>query len=271
MNLKKIGIVFFLIFCLFPISHSNAQTSNAGFIPSNIWYSKDPFEEGDKIKIYTLIFNPDSREFSGTVIFYDKNTLLGKKNFVVAAKGVKDISIDWTVNVGDHSIFATIENAKFLISDGKYEIVSISGNKTQESSRTVSKKIIPKISDAINSDFATNQIQNVQNLITENTPDFISKPMVLGAETVEEFRSSVGENTNNKKVELKKELEVLNSKKATPSDTKIDNNKILKPWKYVQYFFMTLLSFIFNNKIIFYPISAILVFLLLRFIWRKIF
>ena len=56
-----------------------AQSSNTGFVPGNIWYSKDPFEEGDKVKIYTFIFNPDSRELSGTVIFFDKTVLLGKK------------------------------------------------------------------------------------------------------------------------------------------------------------------------------------------------
>ena len=48
MNLKKIVIFLFIIFSVFPINNIFAQTQNVGIIPSNIWYSKDPFEEGDK-------------------------------------------------------------------------------------------------------------------------------------------------------------------------------------------------------------------------------
>ena len=51
MVLKRIGIVLFLIFFLLPNHNLRAQDSNAGFVPGNIWYSQDPFEEGDKIKI----------------------------------------------------------------------------------------------------------------------------------------------------------------------------------------------------------------------------
>lgn len=269
MKLKKIVTLLFLVFFLLPIHQSNAQTNNAGFIPSNIWYSKDPFEDGDKIKIYTLIFNPDSRELSGTVMFYDKTILLGKKTFVVGAKGVKDISIDWTVNSGEHLIFAKIENAKFLLSDGKYEDATINKNKTDESSRTVNKKIIPQVVDAVKSDFVVDQINNIPNLITNNTPDFVAKPMVLGAQTVEEFRNNIGTATESKKKSLSNEIKVLDKK--TPSDKKTSNDSIIKPWKYLQYFFMSFLSFILNTKIVFYSILAILVFLLLRFIWRKIF
>ncbi|MFA6000415.1 MAG: hypothetical protein WC783_05615, partial [Candidatus Paceibacterota bacterium] len=199
MNLRKITFILLFLLCFLPLTRIHAETTNAGFVPSNIWYSQDPFQEGDKIKIYTLIFNPDSRELSGTVVFYDNTTLLGKKNFVVLGKEVKDISIDWTVNVGDHKIYATIENAKFLIGTGKYEDVTILENKSNESSRTVNKKIVPKATSTT-SDTTVGQIQNIQNLITDNTPDFIAKPMVLGAETVEEFRSSTGDASKAKAV-----------------------------------------------------------------------
>src|SRR5438552_250675 len=111
--MRKFWAILVLLFFLMPVG-ALAQ-SNAGFIPSNIWYSKDPFEEGDKIKIYTLIFNPDSRQLSGTVSFFDQDNLLGKKTFTVTAKGVKDIAIDWMATVGSHKIYAKIESAQFLV------------------------------------------------------------------------------------------------------------------------------------------------------------
>ena len=126
--MKKGFIIFYLIFSVFSgffvfsfISiHKSYASLDAGFVNSNIWYSQDNFTEGDKIKIYTVIFNPDSRQFSGTVSFFDKTVLLGKKNFSISGNGVNNVSIDWTVIAGDHTIFAKIENSKFLISDGKY-------------------------------------------------------------------------------------------------------------------------------------------------------
>ncbi len=140
MILRKIGIILFLIFSLLPMEKISAQSPNTGFVQANLWYSKDPFEEGDKIKIYTFIFNPDARELSGIVVFFDKTVLLGKKEFTIPAKTANDVSIDWTVTAGDHTIFGKIENAKFLVSAGKYEEVYIAENETEKSSRTVSKK-----------------------------------------------------------------------------------------------------------------------------------
>lgn len=272
MNFKKIGFVILLISCLLPVNQLNAQTENVGFIPSNIWYSKDPFEEGDKIKIYTVIFNPENKELSGTVSFYDKTTLLGDRKFSAPPNSVKDISINWVVSAGEHKIFAKIENAKFASLGGEYDDVILENSKTEESVRTVNKKIVVESDPdkTNNRGFPINQISNIQNLINEGTPDFIAEPLVLGAETVEEFRSDLAESSQDKKEEIKKELDALNNKSAS-SKAKVEDNKILKPWKYVEYFLMALLSFILNNKIIFYSISGISTFLLLRFIWRKIF
>ena len=137
MTLKKVGIFLILIFSIVPIQSIFAQVPNVGFIPANIWYSKDPFQEGDKIKVYTLVYNPAERELSCTVIFFDNTTLLGTKNITVSAKSVKDASIDWTVTAGEHVIFAKIENAKFLISKDNYEEVYLAENKTEESKRSV--------------------------------------------------------------------------------------------------------------------------------------
>jgi len=269
---KKILLIAILILCLLPIFKTQAQDSNAGFVPGNIWYSQDPFEEGDKIKIYTVLFNPDSREFSGTVIFFDKTTFLGKKDFKVVPRSVQDISIDWTVNVGEHIIFAKIENAKFLVSPGKYEEVYLSGNQTEESKRTVKKKIIPQSSSdgIINNlkgeilDASSGSIENIGNLVKENTPDIIAQPIISTVNSLEDFRDKVGSLSVENKETIKKELKYN-------KENLEDNNKLETPFKYIKLFFLTLASFIFNQKIIFYILLLSLVFFLLRYIWRLIF
>lgn len=277
MTLKKAGIVLFLVFSLLPIQKILAQTSNIGFVSGNIWYSKDLFEEGDKIKIYTFIFNPDNRELSGTVVFFDKTVLLGKKEFTIPARTANDVSIDWTVTAGDHIIFGKIENAKFLVSTGKYEEVYIAENETEKSSRTVSKKIIYKLNDTNNTDPVSTSVLNITKIIEEKTPDFISKPLILGASTVENFRQDISAASESKKEKVKNEIKALDNSSSeaklrkgssTPKETV---SPLLKPFKYAQLFFLSVFSYILNNKILFYGLIIIIVFFLLRFIWKKIF
>ncbi|HCY17813.1 MAG: hypothetical protein UR62_C0006G0009 [Candidatus Nomurabacteria bacterium GW2011_GWF2_35_12] len=270
-ELKKIGIILFLIFSLLPIQKIFAQDSNTGFVSGNIWYSQDPFEEEDKIKIYTFIFNPDSRELSGTVIFFDKTVLLGKKEFTLPAKTANDISIDWTVTVGDHTIFAKIENAKFLVSKGKYEEVYLAENETEKNSRTVSKKIISKENPEVNSETNTGTtVSDIKKIIEEKTPNFIAEPIVSTVSTLEEFRINTNIASDNKKEEIKSEIKILDAKKTTSKEN-TKTNPLLKPLKYVEVFLLTIFSLILNNKILFYGFLIVIVFFILRFIWKKIF
>jgi hypothetical protein len=260
---KKFFIVFIIIWSLLPVNKTLAQSSNAGFVPGNIWYSIDPFEEGDKVKIYTVLFNPDPREFSGTVIFFDKATFLGKKDFAIAGRGVKDISIDWVATLGDHTIFAKIENAKFLISPNKYENVYLSGNQTEESKRTVNKKISTKT----NTDSVIT-IPSISKVISDGTPDIISKPIIATTDSIENLRENIGLSSKQNIEKTKQEIHPVPDK----SGKKItEPSNLVKPFKYIKLFSLYLISFIFNNKIIFYGIFVLIVFLFLRFLWRKIF
>lgn len=290
MVFKRVSIFLFLIFSIIPIHNTFAQGSNnVGFIPSNIWYSKDPFQEGDKIKIYTLVYNPDNRELSGTVIFFDNTVFLGKKDFKTSAKSVKDISIDWTATFGEHVIFAKIENARFLISKDKYEDVYLAENKTEESKRKVSKKIITDLPDSIlNSIANSTPVSDVQELIKNNTPVFVTKILDNTINSLENIRTNADTSLENKKEAVKKEIDILNKTNSNPSDDsfeeetkvkfikeKLNNaqniNNIIKPFKYIELFFLTIFLFIFKYKILFYSLLVIIVFLILRFIWRLIF
>ena len=271
MNFRNFLVVLFFVLFLLPIN-SYAQSSNAGFVQGNIWYSKDPFEEGDKIKIYTLIFNPDQKELSGMVSFFDKTTLLGSKNFSVPATTAKDVSISWTATVGDHTIFAKIENAKFLLVNGQYQKISLAENQTENSERAVSKKIVinPANTTTNSNSLVSFSIPNISKLVGENTPDIISKPFASGTNAIEKLRQSVSVASENKKGEIKNKIEALNKLKV-PEDSKTNQSKILKPLKYIELFFLYLFSLIFNNRLLFYPLLILVIFFLLRYFWRLFF
>jgi len=222
---KNIGIIILLIFCLLPIYKTEAKTTNAGFVPENIWYSKDPLLEGDKVQIYTVVFNPDTRQLSGTVIFFDNNVFLGKKDFIVPPKSVKDVSIAWTVTVGTHSIFGKIENSKFLLPDGKYEEIYLADNETNKSVKIVSKIILPQNK---NDDTATepknnlinNGIETIQNFgttVLNTIPASISNPIVTASTKLDDLRNEIEIKLGNEKEITNKQIDVL--KKAEISKT----------------------------------------------------
>jgi hypothetical protein len=278
MNFKKLGIVLFLIFSFLPISKALAQTTtNAGFVPGNIWYSKDPFEEGDKIKIYTLIFNPDTSKFSGTVDFFDNSTLLGSKDFTIAATSTKDISINWTVTAGDHQIFGQIENAKIVETNGTSQNVTLSDNVTTKSSRTVSNKIIAQNIDAgintVDGSFnaTINSIQNIGDNVKNTLPTSLSQSVTTTTNTIDGLRVNAAATLQDKQTEAQSEINSLNSTSIKSSKNPTSTNDFQKPFAYIELFFFSILAAIFKYKIIFYGIIVIAVFVILRYIWYLIF
>jgi hypothetical protein len=271
-------MLFILLSAFMPVFRLSAQSSNAGFVPGNIWYSIDPFAEGDKIQIYTMLFNPDSREFSGTVIFFDKSLFLGKKDFTLKGKDASEVYINWTATAGDHKIYAKLENTKFLISPGKYEEVFRSGNQTEESERFVAKKVTPEKALAKDSaastksagdDSGISSIKAIEENIVEKTPDIISKPIIAAASGLESVRTSVEGSVDAKKVKTESELAALSAEKKDPKAEKA--SKILRPFKYIELFFLRLLDLVLRYRLIFYGLLAVLAYYLVHYLWHLVF
>ena len=83
----------------------------------------------------------------------------------------------------------------------------------------------------------TAETRNIRKIIGENTPEFITKSVVLIIEKTEGFRLSVYEFSENKK----------------------------GGW------FFTGVSFLFGKKIFFYGVTLVILFWIARAIWRRIF
>jgi len=268
---KKFGIILFILLGFFVAEPLHAQTTSSGFVPGSIWYSKDPFEEGDKIKIYTFIFNPNKTEIKGTVNFFDKSVLLGKKDFLIGAESADDVFIHWTVTVGNHSIYAKIENAQIRNAKGVYEKVSLKDIQTKPSARTISKKItgtdakgepVQTETEPAPKDSAT--LKNIQDTIYENTPAFISKPIITFTNSLENSRIAMHEASSQKKTEVQQDLDELGINKGLQ-----ESNIFLKPFKYLELFVVTLFTFVVGSQIAFYIALLILIFLVVRAIWNR--
>ncbi|OIP64636.1 hypothetical protein AUK15_03105 [Candidatus Nomurabacteria bacterium CG2_30_43_9] len=111
---------------------------NAGFVPTNIWYSKDPFFTGEKIRIYTIIFNGSSYDLEGTVEFLDNGVLMGESNFALSGGGrVRDVWVDWKATEGKHTMTARITGTTSSLAGGAKRAIVLDNTETGKSERDV--------------------------------------------------------------------------------------------------------------------------------------
>jgi hypothetical protein len=93
---------------LFP----SVAVASIGFIQGNIWYSKDPFFDGDSVRIYSGVFNNTPGDIVGSVSFFDNGSLLHVADFSVTGGGhLREVWADWQASAGKHTITAQITKA----------------------------------------------------------------------------------------------------------------------------------------------------------------
>lgn len=251
-----------------------------GFIEKDVWFSEEKPTEGDAIKIYTAVFNGRTEMLSGTMAFYDAGTILGKKAFSVSGKSVATVSIDWNVTAGSHAIYAEIISPTILVS-GKEQAVFLEDSKSDDTKLTVAKKIIAS-SEAVTegSDTTPNA---AATFITEHLPEAVSVPILATSNAVDEWRAETGvalsekQSTFEEKIEAAKDapaVEVTGSvgvdEEGKPT-LQADSFKVDKPLDHVKLFFIKIGAYIFTHKTLFYITVGLVLLLMLRFAWKRLF
>ncbi len=281
---------FFILLCLiFANSVSALEINDTGFIPGQIWYS-DSLIEGSTVKIYTAIWNNSSSSLSARVEFYDKNVILGTRDIVVPSLQIKDVSVSWKVTSGDHSISAKIISPS-IISSGKKEVVILDSNTTKSFSEFV-PVVINKVDGkpATSGDMVKSQIDKATSSLDGILPESISTPVSDNIGIVDNFRADTYKSISEIKIETQKKIEELNKTESigainnkTPTTNNKTNEKVVtsqdkvgvadateKPIAYLKLFFISILSFIFASKFVFYSLIVVVLFFVFRFIYRKI-
>ncbi len=78
--------------------------------PTDIWFSKDTFFTGEKVKIYARVHNNGSKDVTAYVIFYQGQTTIGEPQPIsVVAGGVEDaVWVDWLAEKGKYNLMVRI-------------------------------------------------------------------------------------------------------------------------------------------------------------------
>jgi hypothetical protein len=282
--MKKYSFLFVFFFILSFIG--NQVVTATGFIPGQIWYSKNSFIEGETVKIYTAVWNSNKNQLSARVEFYDKNVILGSRDVVVSSEQLSEVSIPWKVTAGDHIIFAKIISS-VLTSDGKKESIELDSSITVED-RMFIPVVIKKEdgSQASNSDIIQSQVDKVGGTIINVLPQSISTPIGEAVGVVDGFRESALDNILTSKNNTEKDIEVYKATLNNSNDVQeIDNlneplkevdeknekpNPLDEPIAHVKLFFLKVLEFIFVHKLIFYGLIIFIIFYIFRFIYYQI-
>ena len=129
-----ISLIGALVFIIPSVVFAN----NTGFLSGNIWYSKDPFFAGEKIRIYTAVFNSSQHDIKGNATFYVNGVAIDSVPFSVEKAGnIQRIWIDWTPGEGSYSIVAKIIEARNVLPNGSEELITTSNFETKESQAVV--------------------------------------------------------------------------------------------------------------------------------------
>jgi len=137
-------IIFSLLFgFLFPLKIL-AATVPAGVPKDTLWFSEDPIFVGDRITIFTIVYNSTPYRLSGSMELRDGTTTIGKKEFSVpSGGGAQIISFPWEVTQGEHLFAAVIVDSE-LRKEGEGGIVIPSDTYIQDTA-TVAKARVAEI------------------------------------------------------------------------------------------------------------------------------
>ncbi len=284
--MRKYIIFFIFAYFVFTQSVYAATISTTGFIPGQIWYSKDSFVEGDTISIYTAVWNNNSNPLSVKVEFYDNNILLGTRDAIAAYLQLKDISISWKVTPGDHLISAKIISSS-INNSGLKQTPNLEYSSTQTDHKFIPVTLTTADgTPATSSILLQSQIDKATSSLNDILPTSVATPVSQNVSTVDNVRSDTLSKINNAKIDTQNKIDSLNKidTSSTKSDSKKVKSKIVvtkdsnnglvdatdKPIAYIKLFFLSVLSFIFGSRIVFYLLIFLVVFFIIRGIYRKI-
>lgn len=275
---KSLFITVAVIFCaVLPVRLLFAQTTPASFISAPLWFSGELIE-GEKVTISTALYNDGPTPLSGTVSFYDRDTLLGKTAVTVAPKGSVVAHTTWTVTAGDHRIRAELSNGK---SGSGTSAVSLSSIATEEIKKNVVKTITVAPPRTDREGTPEGKQLEIVDALQAKIVDVLPGVVVEAAASVDALREEGAVQAEAWRTEALQKIEE-NKKaesapvKSTSSGKNVDKNSDttfsatpFSPFTYVQLFAGTIFAFILGNQLVAYGVLILIFVFIIRMIIRR--
>lgn len=288
MNLKLTPLLLVFYFAIFSVGLAEVKViENSGFVPGNLWFSKVPTAVGEKVQVYTLVWNGSTDDINGTVSFFDNDSVISKQNFVLAGDGsTKILSTVWTAGEGYHKVYAQITDSQGGPRGSKAVSVSLQYSKTVEEERFVSAPVTPQATSSGVTGLVTNLASNIVDQKVGYATGYLEtnlpKPVVGTAKAIanslESVRTVAQAWTGNEINKLKSGTATTSKDKEGKTVTDKADEKtgdaglgVEGPFRYAALALLSVGDFVFSSRWLFYGLGLVIVFLILRFIKRKFF
>jgi hypothetical protein len=255
-----------VISLLIGLSFAGEVFAVSGFIPKQIWYSKENLIEGDTVDVYTSVWNGEEDSILVKVDFYDYDVLLGSREIIVKPQELKEVSVKWKITAGEHLISAKIVSSVVIIGEDKKN-VSLRYIKT-----TSDKQEIEKLKVKTNEENKEEKTLTDSFFVDDILPENVSATINESYTNVDNFRAKTSSKLLEEKEKAKEQVESLKDDNLTKdllSSKKSAEDITKKPFAYVKLFILSVLSFIFENKIVFYGLIVLVTFYFIRLIFRS--
>lgn len=259
--------ILFVLFFLSLGAESAFASSSAGFVPGQIWYSKDKFVAGETIKIYTVVWNAGPNPLSARVEFYDKSIILGARDIVVEKEKLEQVSIPWSVTAGDHAISAKIISSTVSVSGKKESVVLDNRITTEDVVFVPASKAGQKSTDttAVSSkDPLKNSLTDVSKKVTEAIPLSVREPFMGVFSVTEKFRIEMHKTILASKARVQKEIDAFSSKSSSGA------GGTGEPIARLKIFSLSICAFFFATRVVFYGVGLFLLFTILKALYHKL-
>jgi predicted RND superfamily exporter protein len=259
--MKKYFLFLLVLSFVCPFFFARADVSNnLNFLPNEVWYSEENLKEGKTVNIYAGLWNGTDNLVNTKVEFYDKSTLLGSREVSVESKKLREVSVSWKITAGEHTISAKIISPKSVVA-GEDEDLKIKDNATKNDRLNISVVVKDDKGEEVKTSEALDGIvdkaeEKVNDILDEDVKEKIS--VSLGA--VEEYRLEKGEQIKEFEKEAEEKVEQIKSEDE-------DEQEGLTG-AMIKMYFWKIISFIFENKTVFYIVTIVLTFCVLRAIYR---
>ena len=120
-----------LLFTLLPFCAQAASTS-AGLSKDSVWFSQDPFFAGERVVVFVLVYNSNSKEMKGVLELFDGTTKIGTREFSIKGEGGSEVvEFPWDVAGGNHAFSIKIVGPVFVNGEEETEASLGAGESTK--------------------------------------------------------------------------------------------------------------------------------------------
>ncbi len=279
-----LSVFFALLLFLVPgAPHARAAT---GFVDSPLLLSPESPQDGDTVTLSVLFHNAESEPISGSVLFYDGQTLLDKKAVSIDPGAVDIASTTFVIQAGIHTFSATMSSIDETDSTGKQQVVVIPNSTVKLPADLVTRKIAPPVAQAdgssddsadSSSSVILDKVDAAQNAVLNAVPAGAKTAVTSSVTSVDGWRTSVAAsltssaNAANASIQAGKKIDAANAalkpgKKPEAKPATADDG----PFSVLKYVVLAGLAFFFSTPLVFYLGGLIILYLIIRFIFRRI-